>query len=394
MGELGGDLRFLLALEGNTSEALEALERAGRDVGVEDFGVVATTLGDVFWELDQEAGRSEANVVGATEDGVKVEALFGDIARPATSTKIGTMLGARWKLFSRDASRYTFPVLVPFGCLLVGVIASLFNIVQMPGTNTAPVDTSPEASFVGQAPFELPYVESVNSISEGSVIPSIASLAATSTALPVPYDATGQDTPCFSSWLLGTTSARACEREAGYSLGVLTAKGSRPFVGALQFPNYTEAYPNWNYSLPWYLQKTQMPTPQADHIYIVRANASTTLALPALISYVNGALLSNVTGVQGMRIKMSFVPVADRQPAVWRKMIEDLLREMNILLTVLALCYGLLYVAPNMVENIVQDRKKKVGSFFVPSALFLLHAPPLLSPPLLSSTLCSSTITI
>ena len=339
---------------------------------------------------------------GASEDGGNtVEELFGDIARPAAATKILTMLGARWKLFSRDASRYTFPIIIPFGCLILGIVASIFQVVQMPSTDTSPVDTSPEAAFAGQVPFELPYVESVNSVSEGSIIPSITGLATKSTALPLPYDATAHDTPCFSSWLLGScescraslrtqngrgtdlaitplsahtinittpssstaANAEACQREmpAHDSLGILTAKGSRPFVGALQFPNKSETYPNWNYSLPWYSQETLIPSRQAEHVYVVRANASTTLALPALISYVNGGLLSNVTGVEGMRIKMSFVPFPERQPAAWRTMITDLFRDINILLTVLAMCYGLLYVSPNMVENIVQDRKKKVG---------------------------------
>ena len=344
-GQTAVDLSLLLPRDADISVVMDTLEKAISEVSsqVENYGIVSTTLSDVFWEMDQEAGRIRAmandqnyNASGEVYK-TAIDPTLKDLTRttkdPGSCVKISAIFGQRCKTFVRSplicpvpfCARYRVPIfmfeLFYICAMTAGLLISLlaFSVPSTQGTFTAvgyqnavshnqkgrmaiAVSTGREAKALG--------------MTARRILPSMQHLATEGSRLdiPLPLDMTLED-PCLLASLIhiddsmycdninGTKDLKAEDRSPGAFISPREAPGG--FFSSIHFDSSERLD---KHEIENALNLDEVPT---DIEYIVRPNTSNLLALPGSVSFLNTALLANMTG----NYKANIAPHIDVLPS-------------------------------------------------------------------------------
>jgi len=230
-----GDMDVVLPLSSDMPQVFEALGSNKEEYGIENYGIEATTLEDVFWELGQESDRKKAVAVGLGGGGHKKkvpklsELVRGGgtsaFIRPPSSVKIATIMKRRTTVYLRamfpGSSLYNvlvkgknlFTVLTCSAFICVSVWLTTLNYLPSASQPGASIDIGPGSAFYqnqytdsAKGVFGMPYYTEpgVSTSTTTAVIPHLMRWGNNpdNDKLPVPINATSS-LPCFSAWLIG-----------------------------------------------------------------------------------------------------------------------------------------------------------------------------------------------
>ena len=129
------DLTLLLPIDVDVAVVMEELERVVNtdDSKVENYGIVAATLSDVFWELDQEAGRKSAEREEEKEvlkgiDGVAKEPTLNELVRKTSKPPCCVKVIEIIKQRKTSLLRRTWGCPLPCGCRIPVLLQEMFFV--------------------------------------------------------------------------------------------------------------------------------------------------------------------------------------------------------------------------------------------------------------------------
>jgi ABC-type multidrug transport system ATPase subunit len=406
------DLRLLLPSDADVAVVMEALEKAVDDneSNVENYGIVAATLSDVFWELDQEAGRRAAALEeeehrknsGGTSSGnggdnkePTLEELVRETNEPHSCVKIMEIMKQRKVSLIRSAWGIPFPC----GCripilvretasictMTLGLLISLVNFdVPLPSGNFVQMGYTEAFSHnnAGRMAVALDMGKAAAGAGDPTfwnytaqtLVPSMTSLATTkvneANQVPVPVDMTSSE-PCMLASLIQIKGVNYCNNNMSGSLlwnwedreskesgeYISPTEGPGGYVAAIEFHSVQTTTLN---TIEQHIPQEKPP----DIEYVVRPNTSNLFALPGIVSFAHSALLSNVTGNAniGIAVNLDVLPTyADTEEAKTRLSLSIGLLMVQFR-SLLFLMTGLSFtiVAANWVRQLVKQKETQV----------------------------------
>lgn len=348
------DLHLLLDAASDLPQVFAELSRAKQSAattGVSDFGLIATTMDDVFWELDQEASRTgEPANANHTISSQVWDSILRSTTVPPAHTKLMSILGRRTTTFVRDWGQMGMQLLNIAFLVLGAMVAStdLIRLFPSPSLSTRE-DLSP-AVFESVPRMGLAYqTTNGSSTGEDALIPQMKTWAAADPVVPLLVDGAGMP-PCIDSWLISITDPTTCGRNLTIDdpLGepVVYAQTPGGFAGVIEFTTFP---PN----------RTTITT---DYAYIVSPNSSVLFSLPVIVSLTNNAIravTNGTTSSSSILASYQSLPPTPKSP-------EELLVEKMIqaqigsaiggMVIVLALNFLMAYFA----ESVAEDKHKCV----------------------------------
>jgi len=302
-----GDLRLLAPLAGtpHLPKVLTALQDAQTtgSFGVRDFGIVSTTLDDVFWRLGcqgQLSQQREQRRKGT--EAQRQDDKAGQAQRPGIGPMLQILVRRRLMHESRRPFLVIAELLLPL--LMIGLAVGLLHLDFFPGESApAPIAldaTGSLAAPAGEAQYELPFRRLSSSTAFDAFIPTLEAWGGGG-PLPAARDVTGewqqQSFPCFEAWLLGVDT---CVNDE--TITELPSRTSPARVGALSLS-----------------QAADEPTVR------IHYNTSVLFSLPGLVTYVYDALLANAsssTPGAAPTLRPKFQRFPKRPPSVEEEQIE------------------------------------------------------------------------
>ncbi len=274
------DLHVFVPLDANIAGVLDSLEKYRAAGRVEDFGVTAPNLEDVFWELGKKAEM---------ERGVVTKAVLPTnvtMVPPTSAERVGIMLKRQASGFYRDIGKQFRNYMYVF----LNLAVALFIVSIKYSYTSASAGVLPlTASAFKNVEQPLAVAFDGGALPEDNMILAMNSLAATSSAIPRALNATGVS-PCLQAWLLDTSQINICPNSVTSPL----ASSSSPNQG--QKPNQ-----------PGYVGAYQFVTQTSDQYqYTVIANQSISFGIIGLISNANSAIWAAHSPTTAKTLSLSY----------------------------------------------------------------------------------------
>jgi len=273
------DLHVFVPLDANIAGVLSALEKHRTDGHVEDFGITAPNLEDVFWELGKKA-ESEKGETKFTSLPVDV------VMNPPSSThRVLLMLARLAKVFFRDIGKQFRNNLYAFLYVSVAMIFVSINFkFGQPGTSTLSLTANAFSGVI--QPLAVAFDGSA--LPETNMVTYMNNFAAASNTLPKALNATGVS-PCLSSWLMDTNQVNVC------------LAGAQP-VASSNSPNQAQKMNQPGY-VGAYGFVSQIP---GSYQYTLLVNQSISLGMTGLITYANNAIWAAKSPTAAKTLSVSY----------------------------------------------------------------------------------------
>jgi ABC-type multidrug transport system ATPase subunit len=372
-----GDLNLLLPTAGSTDiprvlEALDGAKRANGEgggegsslLGVKDFGIVAVTLEDVFWELDQASERANEDATAETlrggggaeggygGAGVRGEMLIANTEYeiPTFTTKIGAIVRRRVISFSRNwsAMRGMVPTM---GFLTMGILLASVDFMPTTEQSVSSISIGPEHAFNGPGKW-LPYRDTTGGYTSAAMIlPRVQQWSMESGGrLPQLLDA-AKRSPCFKAFLINEQDPAACGSTASAaSEEDHVSIGSVAIVGALEFGPSSAT---------------------SSVVYTVLPNSAYLFSLSAIVALANSAIYTNQSINQSDLGGASYSSTGSIQPKLQQFPVEPKTAEEERMTKMVAaqitsiagtipFIFGVLMVPAMMAYFVAEDQTKQI----------------------------------
>ena len=339
------DVHFKLGLDADVHSALDSLEKKRDQGAIEDFGITATNLEDVFWELgeiaDQENVQKDHN--SQLPDDLK-------LTPPSSGFKIYMMICRLATSFRREWMKQARNNFAVFLYLCLGIFFYSFSFDFSVSKPEAVNLTQNAFSGVNQ-PFGVAWSGSSsdfptsNSVTNPkNIIDKMDKWSTADPEFPKPVDATGA-TPCLDAWLLGSDTTATCSvarAPSGDVAANTVDRGSLALVGSYEFATQ----PSLN-----------------TYQYTVLSNNTVALSLFGLVSYANSAIWSADEQDDSKRFSMSYFGWKEAEEGTtaienhYRSLFEAYI---TALIGGLLFCMGICMMCGKASMGIVDDQKNRV----------------------------------
>jgi hypothetical protein len=210
------------------------------------------------------------------------------------------------------------------------------------------VDLDP-ASVFGNSPvgqFGLAYTAADSSL-VAAIVPHLTAWSGDDGKLPVPVNATGEE-PCLAGWLLQVADSRACwvatpGDESPHEVPVRGSFSGRPATPG----GYAAAVELGGWNVSAYVVE-----------YVILPNSSNVLALPALVSLINNAIVANLTGSSTRLLRPSFHQMPPEPQSQEDKDQTDMFISQIKSMMIIIFIMSLAYVFASIARDVVEGRKK------------------------------------
>ena len=330
-----GDMHVVVPNDANIALVLDLLENKKKhNGGVEDFGITATNLEDVFWELGKKAELERGDVHQTSlPDELK-------LTPPSWDVKVKSMLHRLAIVFFRDLGKQIRNYSWFFLYLGTAIFMYSFNF-SFTSENVGTVNLTSTSFDNVQAPLAVAW--------DGEAVPipgmvqAMQIFAASNSALPTPFNATAVS-PCLDAWLLESTDSAICSYSrasppsSASSPNQMQPAGHPGFVGAYEFDFQTAAA----------------------YRYTILTNQSISLGLVGLVSFANNAIWAESSGVISPRLQTSFYqwikPVSPESSYVATLIVTTITSSIGGLLFSVAMCI----LGAKLALSIVSDKKMSI----------------------------------
>lgn len=316
------DLKLIIPKDADLVSVIEMLEQrrgeiSGLDGGIKikDFGINATNLEDVFWELGRlaEVQRRGAEVSNLNDLRLKQMPKTLDLTPPNGVAKMTFMLRRLFLAYGRDWKK-NFRNLFGLMIIMISsiVIADLsFNF--SPASSPVVNLSATGLPFMGvKAPFLAPFDGTAQPVP--GMLTALTRWATRSTGLlPEPYNATGVS-PCLEAWLLSSNDANLCNDQFSQPLATNNSSNQPPPPG---MPGAAGAY---------LFTSVDSDYPAAESLqYSVLSNQSIAWALPGLINFANNGIFMAKYHSKSPRLLFEYSQWQDHDDPVVTKFINNVI---------------------------------------------------------------------
>ena len=329
-----GDMHVFAPMNSNIASIIEALEKCRSAGMVEDFGLTAPNLEDVFWELGKKAELERGEISDfSLPDDITIQT-------PPALKRVEVILLRFAKTFVRDFwkqirnSLYAF-MYVTFAIVIVSLT---YNFAP---TSVGTLNLT--AAAFNNVKGQLAVAYDGGALPTAGMVSAMTTLAKANSALPLPVNATGVS-PCLEAWLLDTTDPFICE-------------GTTSPAASTTSPNQGQAA-----GIPGYVGAYEFSSPAIQgYQYTVLTNQSVETSLPGLVSFANNAIWSSAPHATNvMTLSMSYgqwvQPISPAAQAIYLLIVALIVGTMGSFL----FCISMTILCAKLAMTLVNDKKNGI----------------------------------